>query len=82
VIKAENAELIKNRIDELNAMDKSALRKHYKEQIRGENANPNSKGAGIGLTEIARRSSAPIEYTFTPYDDGLVFFSMSVTVGG
>jgi hypothetical protein len=82
VMKLERAELIKSRIDHLNTMDKAALRKHYMEKVRGENTNPESKGAGIGLIEIAKRASAPIEYEFVPYDDGRVFFTICVTIGG
>jgi len=81
VMRAESAELVRNRIDHLNTMDKPTLRKYYKEQIRNEDTNPESKGAGIGLIEIAKRASAPIEYIFTPYNEGLVFFAMSVTIG-
>jgi len=81
VMKNENVAWIKNRIDYLNTLDKPGLRKYYKEQIRAENPHPESKGAGIGLIEIAKRANAPIEYEFTPYGDGLTFFTMCVTIG-
>lgn len=81
VIKAESVELIKSRIAHLNTLDKAGLRKYYKEQIKNENTNPESKGAGIGLIEIARRASSPIEYDFKPYGVGLTFFTMFVTIG-
>lgn len=80
VMKNEHVELIRSRIDHLNTLDKTALRKFYKEQMRAENDNPESRGAGLGLIEIARRASSQIEYTFTPLDDGLTFFSMFVTI--
>jgi hypothetical protein len=73
-------ELIKGRIDHLNALDREGLRLYYREQLRSDDPNPDSKGGGIGLTEIARRASAPIEYSFDPYDDGRVFFTMTVRV--
>lgn len=81
VMKKDSMELIKNRIDHLNTLDKTELRKFYKEQIKIEDANPESKGAGLGLIEIARRASSKIEYTFTTLDDGLIFFTMFVTIG-
>jgi len=81
VMKTENAELVRSRIDHLNSMDKQELRKYYKEQLRSENLNPESKGAGIGLIEIAKRASAPIEYEFIPYGEGLTFFTMCVKIG-
>lgn len=80
LIKSENAELIKNRIEYLNTLDKSELRKYYREQLKGENDNPESLGAGLGLIEIARRAASKIEYSFTPLEDGSSFFSMFVTI--
>lgn len=81
VMKSESVEPLKNKIDYLNTLDKAALRKYYKEQIKHENTNPESKGAGLGFIEIARRASSPIEYLFTPLDDGFVFFSTFITIG-
>jgi hypothetical protein len=80
VIKDSSVEILKTRIDHLNTLDKKELRSLYKEQIRSENVNPESKGAGIGLTEIARRASSGIEYEFVPYGDGLSYFTMYVTI--
>jgi hypothetical protein len=80
VIKDSSVEILKKRIDFLNTLDKKELRNLYKEQIRSENDNPESKGAGIGLTEIARRASSKIEYEFVPYGDGLSYFTMYVTI--
>ena len=81
VIRDENVELLKSRIDHLNNLDKDGLKKLYKEQIRSDNTNPESKGGGIGLTEIARRATSKIIYDFQPYGEGLSFFSMEVSIG-
>ena len=81
VMKNKNVELVKNKLDHLNTLDKQALRKYYKEQTRLENDNPESKGAGLGFIEIARRISSKIEYSFAPYDEGLTFFTMRVAIG-
>jgi hypothetical protein len=80
VIKDSNIKILKSRIDHLNTLDKKELRNLYKEQIRSENDNPESRGAGIGLTEIARRASSKIEYEIVPYGDGLSYFTMYVTI--
>ena len=82
VMKNENIELVKNRIDYLNTLDKDEQRKFYKEQSRLSDDNPDSKGSGLGFIEIARRISSKIEYSFAPYDEGLTFFSLHVTIGG
>jgi hypothetical protein len=81
MMKNENVEEMKKRIDHLNSLDKPGLRKYYMEQIRNENKNTGSKGGGLGLIEIAKRASAPIQYDFKPRGGGLTFFTMCVTVG-
>jgi hypothetical protein len=80
VVNDLSVEILKSRIDHLNTLDKKELRNLYKEQLRAENDNPESRGAGIGLTEIARRASSKIEYEFVPYGDGLSYFTMYVTI--
>ena len=80
VIKDSSVGLLKERIDFLNTLDKKELRQFYKEQMKNENDNPESRGAGLGLTEIARRATSKIEYEFLPYGEGLSYFTMYVTV--
>jgi len=75
-----SAEVLKERIDYLNTLDKKELRLYHKERLKAENDNLESRGAGIGLIEIARRSSSPIIYEFLPYDDERQYFSMYITV--
>jgi len=82
VMRKSSVELVKKRIDYLNTLDKNELRKYFKEQMRQEDDNPESKGAGLGLIEIARRISSKIEYEFDSYDDEHAFFSLYVTIGG
>lgn len=82
VMKNSSVELVKTQIEYLNTLDKAELRKYYKEQIKLENTNSESKGAGLGLIEIARRASSKIEYSFTSYGEGLTFFTMYVVIGG
>jgi len=79
-VKDENIAFIKERIDHLNTLDKHELRQFYKEKVREDNEIPDSKGAGLGLIEIARRATAPIGYTFEPISNGLSFFTMYVEI--
>jgi hypothetical protein len=79
-IKSENAELLKNRIDYLNTLDKKGLRQYHRERMAAENDNPESQGAGLGLIEIARRATAPIEYRFEPIDESISYFTMYVEI--
>ena len=79
-MKKENEAFVRDRIDYLNTLDKKELRQYYKEMIKKENAGPESRGAGLGLIEIARRASSPIKYEFTPLDEKLCFFTMYVEI--
>jgi len=83
VMKTDSVELIKNRINYLNSLTKDELTEYYWEQsLSDDDDNPDSKGAGLGLIEIARRISSKIEYKFIPYDEKHTFFTMYVTIGG
>jgi hypothetical protein len=75
-----SAHIIKTRIDHLNTLDKKEKRKFYKQQIHAENENCESMGAGVGLIEIARRATAPIEYSFEPNGDGKQYFTLNIVV--
>ena len=80
VVNEHSANVLKERIDHLNSLDKQSLKQFFKERSRGVDDNPESLGAGIGLIEIARRANSKIDYAFTPCEDGLMYFTMSVAI--
>jgi len=80
VVKNESIEFLKERIDHLNSLDKQGLRQFHKEMVRGDNMNPESRGAGLGLIEIARRATAPIGYAFEPVSESVSYFTMYVEI--
>jgi len=80
VMKSESVKLVKSRIDHLNSLDKDEIRNFYREKIKSKDTNPESRGGGVGLIEIARRASSKIEYSFKPYNEGLTFFEMLVAI--
>lgn len=79
VVEAADTAALAARLDELAGMTKADLKNAYKEQLRKER-RPDGQGAGLGLIEIARRSSRPVEYSFTPLEGGRAYFSLSVEV--
>ena len=71
---------ISKSIDDLRNLSKDALKALYKERRKSVPAL-GSKGAGLGLIEMARRAMVPIEYSFEPIDGAVSFFSIKVVIG-
>jgi len=84
LVDIETSSLLAARIDKLNGMNKEELKAAYKEQIkRSRNIDMEGvNGAGLGLIEISRKASKPIEYEFLTYDNNrhYLYFVMQVTV--
>lgn len=72
-IAREDAVKMRNRIDELRDCSPEELRMIYKEKLR-QPTESTSKGASLGLIEIARRSATPPEYQVSDGPDGTSFF--------
>lgn len=75
----EDVPKLKARLEQLARMDKDAIKAYYKEQLR-EPPEESSKGATIGLIEIARRASEPIQFDFDPVGDSQQFFCLKVSI--
>ena len=73
-IKLKNQEL-----DNIRKMDKTALKIYYKEQMR-RNIDLDSTSMGMGLIEIARNASEPLEYDIRKVNREYSFFSLQVSV--
>ena len=78
-INLESKESLIKQIDGLNNMTKKEIKIHYKKQLKKQPTNM-QRGAGLGLIEIARRSSVPIEYDFKEVDDNNYFFAIGVSI--
>ncbi len=75
----ETASRLVQQCNELNAMDKSAQNKFYKIRLL-EDPPEGSKGAGVGLIEMARRSDYPLEFFVRDYKNDLQFFILNARV--
>lgn len=67
------------RLTNLAAMDKEQLKQHYRERLK-EEPDVESKGASIGLIEIARRASRPVEFDFHSLDGEMSFFCLKAYI--
>ncbi len=75
----EDVPRLKQRLELLQKMDKDEIKAYYKEQLR-EAPDEKSRGATIGLIEIARRASEPIEFDFDRIDADKFFFCLKVSI--
>lgn len=71
---------LKARVAELATLDKVQLKAAYKEQLRKPRDPGASTGAGLGLIEIARKSSEPLEASLDDLGAGRAFFSLRATI--
>lgn len=78
-IRQDDAERLRNRLENLAGMDREALKSFYKEKLR-EPPEQDSKGATIGLIEIARRASEPIQFDFKAIDGQRAFFCLKAYI--
>jgi len=79
VIAREDADGLGHRLRELAGMDSSELRRFYKEKLR-EPPEEGSKGGSIGLIEIARRASEPIQFDFEHLSDAHSYFVLKAYI--
>lgn len=77
VVDDQTVAVLKDRIDSLNGMDAMELKKAYKQTLR-EGSFSDKGGAGLGLIEIARKSSDKLEYSFDEMGEGKFFFTFNV----
>lgn len=79
VIENSDIEPLEKKLEMVIKADKDELKKLYKEQLKKE-LDPGKNGAGIGLIDIARKASQPIEYSFDKIDDKFSFYEIKVIV--
>lgn len=65
-------------LEALKDLDKPGLKAAFKEQMRKEILPGQS--AGLGLIDMARKSSEPLQYSLREIDDRYCFFSLRATV--
>lgn len=65
--------------EHINSLDRDSLRE-YKREKRSGKPGERSKGAGIGLIQVALTSENPLRAQYTQVDDAFSFFSVSVKV--
>jgi hypothetical protein len=68
---------LKEKLDKITSMDASQLNAYFREVSMQE---MNNGRAGLGLIQIARKSSGKIEYNFEKVDDSFSYYTLNVRV--
>lgn len=78
-IKVDQKEFLKEKLSHLQKMNTAELNKYFRKQ-RKEISTLSDKGAGLGLIDLARKASEPIEFDFVDIDEEYSFFSLKTIV--
>lgn len=79
VVEPGDADKICERVRELAQMDKAQLKVAYKTRLRAP--RDSNESAGLGLIDIARKSSSPMTCSVRPINSGQkMFFSLCVEI--
>jgi hypothetical protein len=73
-------DIVKERIDYVNSLDKEELKEYYK-KARLNSVISDVGGAGLGFIDMVRKSGNPLEYKFYDIDDQHSFFIQKTKVG-
>ncbi len=79
-VKSSDVEFLKNKLDQINSLDKDGLKTLYKDIIKTGAGLTERGGAGLGFVDMARKSGQKLEYDFEPLNDVYSFFSLKTTV--
>jgi hypothetical protein len=80
LVEPADGEALLARIENLARLDPAALKQCYKTQLHQPRAILRQSGAGLGLIDIARKSSQPMRASTHPMQDGRLFFCLSAFI--
>jgi hypothetical protein len=75
---SSSVEKLSSKLKLIQGMNKDELKQLYKEQRRAT-PDSDSKGAGLGFIDMARKASQPIEFCFNKIDGEDSFFTFKAT---
>lgn len=79
IVTTEEAEFMEKKLIYINSLSREELNKQYQQQLK-QGSITSEGSAGLGLYEVARKSDRPMEYSFSPLQEGNVFFELKIFV--
>jgi hypothetical protein len=80
MVKQADGDRLLEQVEQLASLDKTELKSRYKQQLRQPRDQDAATGAGLGLIDMARKATAPIQAGLKPLNDGFAFLSISVQI--
>jgi hypothetical protein len=80
LVEARDGEALLRRLDELASMDKVQLKAAYKAQLRQPRDANAASGAGLGLIDVARKSSLPLAASLVGCSATRSFFTLRAVI--
>ena len=80
LVETADGEALIKKIKEFTPLSKADLKALYKQQLRMPREEGKASGAGLGLLEMARKASVPLEAKLDPGPTGKVFFSLRAII--
>ncbi|MDV7338914.1 SiaB family protein kinase [Terasakiella sp. A23] len=75
----EHASRLENNLNEIRKLDAAELKALFKEKLRNETPEY-SKGAGVGMIEIARRARKGFDFSFEDANESKKFFTITAYI--
>jgi len=79
LIKNENVDDLKNKLDLINKNDKTGLKELFRNSLSGQSIKSESTG-NMGLIDMARKSGTKLEYQFEQINPLYSYYILSVKV--
>ncbi len=79
LIETNDARPLTDSLEHINTLNKDELKALFKEKRKAA-INLETGSAGLGLIDIARKASAPLDYSITKIDDAFSYFTLKVLV--
>ncbi len=80
LVELADGQALTARVQALAGLDRVALKALYKQQLRQPRQPETRSGAGLGLIEIARRASQPLEASLEDLGDGRGFLILRAII--
>lgn len=76
----EEIEVLSNKLEKANSLDREGLRNWYNEILMSEENLSNKGGAGLGIIDMALKSGEKFDFSFEDIDGKNSFFTLKIKV--